>query len=272
MYQLNITNIIILIIPYDYIGAYTNTLQDHYVLILSNDKSGGYYVDLATNHYKLGSNTYALDIFNNWQGICIEPNPIHHIQILSHRRCELFVNPVSSKPGEEVLFRFENPGDAGLGGLGILSLIDIINKNYIFNVIIGGIVGEQFDNKGSNAGDVHLITTTLTSILDQANAPRKIDYLSLDVEGAEFYVLKDFNYTKYTFSILTIERPNEDSHYVLIKNGYKFITLLSDYGECLYLHNTTNNFEYWVNKYHHIGVTPHWHNKKKEYLLLSQIF
>ena len=100
------------------IGAYTKTLQDHYVLIFTNDKSGGYYVDLATNHYKLGSNTYALDIFNNWQGICIEPNPIHHIQILSHRRCKLFVNPVSSKPGDEVIFRFENAGDAGLGGLG----------------------------------------------------------------------------------------------------------------------------------------------------------
>ena len=105
--------------------------------------------------------------------------------------------------------------------------------------------------------------------MDEANAPRVIDYLSLDVEGAEFYVLKEFNYNKYIFSILTIERPTEDSHYVLIKNGYKFITTLSDYGECLYLHNTTNNFEYWVNKYHRIGLVPHWHNQKKGYLLAS---
>ena len=107
--------------------------------------------------------------------------------------------------------------------------------------------------------------------MDQANAPRVIDYLSLDVEGAEFYVLKEFNYDKYIFSILTIERPTEDSHHVLIKNGYKFITTLSDYGECLYLHNTTHNFEYWVNKYHHIGLVPHWHNQKKGYLLLNSI-
>lgn len=108
---------------YHFIGAYTSVKQDHYVLILTNDKPGGYYVDLATNHYKLGSNTYALDLFNNWQGICIEPNPMHHIGILSNRRCKLFVNPVSSKSGEEVRFRFKNDGDADMGGLGTCHII-----------------------------------------------------------------------------------------------------------------------------------------------------
>lgn len=151
------------------------------------------------------------------------------MQILSNRRCELYINPVSVNPGEQITFRFENPGDAGMGGL-------------------GGIVGEQFDNKGSGDHDVHLITTTLTAVLDNAKAPRNIDYLSLDVKGAEFYVLNAFSFSKYIFSIVTIERPSEDTHYVLIKNGYKFITTLSDYGECLYLHNTTNKFEYWYNK------------------------
>ena len=80
-------------------------------------------------------------------------------------------------------------------------------------------------------------------------------------------MLRDFSFNKYIFSIITIERPTQESHFVLIKNGYKFITTLSDYGECLYLHNTTAKYDYWVNKYHHVGKTPHWHNQKREYLL-----
>ena len=50
-------------------------------------------------------------------------------------------------------------------------------------------------------------TKSLLSILDEAKAPRTIEYLSLDIEGAELYVMEHFPFDTYTFLVITVERP-----------------------------------------------------------------
>ena len=73
----------------------------------------------------------------------------------------------------------------------------------------------------------HLInevkTKSLVSILKNYNAPKIIDYLSLDVEGAEFDVLKNFNFTDYKFLSMTIERPSKELNDLLFRNNYVFV-------------------------------------------------
>lgn len=61
-------------------------------------------------------------------------------------------------------------------------------------------------------------------VLEDCNAPKIIDYLSIDVEGAEERVISVFDFEKYSFLCITIERPTrflrdlfEDQNYVLIK-------------------------------------------------------
>ena len=66
-------------------------------------------------------------------------------------------------------------------------------------------------------------TKTLEYILDKFNAPKIIDYLSLDVEGSELRILKNFPFNKYTFLALTIERPPIELEEILFKNGYVFV-------------------------------------------------
>lgn len=46
---------------------------------------------------------------------------------------------------------------------------------------------------------------TLDSLLDKAGAPRVIDFLSLDVEGAELPVLKGLDFNKYRFKYMLVE-------------------------------------------------------------------
>ena len=55
---------------------------------------------------------------------------------------------------------------------------------------------------------ITLPTKTLEQILDQINAPDVIDYLSIDVEGAEERILGRFPFDRYTFTTITIERPS----------------------------------------------------------------
>ena len=71
----------------------------------------------------------------------------------------------------------------------------------------------------------------MENILDNFNAPKIIDYLSLDVEGHEYTILSTFSFTKYKFRCITVEHnePHVGSKQqmlireILEKNGYKFV-------------------------------------------------
>ena len=56
---------------------------------------------------------------------------------------------------------------------------------------------------------VELVTATLDEILAKANAPQWIDYMNLDVEGAEYDVLLGFSFDKYKVGSWTIEHNYE---------------------------------------------------------------
>ena len=68
-----------------------------------------------------------------------------------------------------------------------------------------------------------------TIVLEALNLP-KIDYFSLDIEGAEFPVLKNLNWNKIDISSLSVEinhageifdGTREDIHELLLKNGFE---------------------------------------------------
>jgi len=239
--------------------------QDVLVSLLLKDKSKGFFVDLAANHYKARSNSYNIEQYDYWNGVCIEPNPAYLLGLLSHRKCLIFINPVSDKLNERVKFRFHHDG------------------------LFGGIVGEDFDNKdletsviqsssGNNSVssnntspldvDSYLYTVTLETVLDFVEAPRVIDYLSLDVEGAEENVLRHFNFSKYNFSMITVERPNIRLHNRLIAHGYLFVyTLKGGFGDCLYIHHTIGDVQAIMKKYHSPSRVPGWDRHHRPYLL-----
>ena len=45
----------------------------------------------------------------------------------------------------------------------------------------------------------------LAGIILANNAPRDIDYISIDTEGSEFSILKELDLNKYNVSIFTVE-------------------------------------------------------------------
>lgn len=54
------------------------------------------------------------------------------------------------------------------------------------------------------------VATTMTDILDRSNAPNLMDFLSLDVEGAELEVLKGLDFNTYNFKYMLVEHNNFD--------------------------------------------------------------
>lgn len=186
--------------------------QDEVVLALLRNKTNGYFVDLAANDAIVLSNSYALEKHYRWTGLCIEPNPMYWYNLTHTRKgCQLVGAVVGSHRMDTVNFLFKN--------------------------VYGGIVGEGFDNGNrwrSHAQRAY--TVSLEEIFRRFDAPRVIDYLSLDVEGAEELVMEGFPFGEYTVRILTIERPTVGLRALLEGHGYRQILRLSRWGETLWVH------------------------------------
>jgi hypothetical protein len=70
--------------------------------------------------------------------------------------------------------------------------------------------------------------------------------------------------------MVTIERPNEHSHYILTKNGYYFMYQMAWFGECLYLHRSIPKFEMLRAGYEQHTI-PQWDLELKSYLIERDI-
>ena len=66
---------------------------------------------------------------------------------------------------------------------------------------------------------------SLNDFLEQHNAPREIDYLSIDTEGSEFEILEDFPFEQWNIRLLTIEhnftQRRADIRALLERQGYR---------------------------------------------------
>ena len=142
---------------------YGQARQDELVHALLRNKTNGFFVDLAANDATLLSNTYALETFYNWKGVCIEPNPLYWSNLtLLRPNCTIIGAVVGAQRLQQVHFRFE-AGDHG------------------------GIADAGFDNgKRWQRNSELRYTVPLLEILRHrvpGGSPTDIDYLSLDVEG-----------------------------------------------------------------------------------------
>lgn len=176
--------------------------QDRLVLNLLDHKRNGFFVDLAARYWQRGSNSFTLETYYDWQGICIEPDNLFSRGLVLNRTCLVVCNnPVTYKNYQTVFFNYKINGHNKRG-----------NEN-----------GEK-------------TTVTLNTILDASNAPSKMDYLSLDVEDHELAVLSKFNFKKYQFQVMTVERPPKRLHELLNRHKYRWLTQLrGNFGETVYI-------------------------------------
>mmetsp|Transcript_23904 Transcript_23904/g.39539 ORF Transcript_23904/g.39539 Transcript_23904/m.39539 type:complete len:325 (-) Transcript_23904:41-1015(-) len=189
---------------------FSQARQDEVVTTLLKGKRNGYFVDLAANDATVLSNTYSLEKKFGWTGLCVEPNPVYWAN-LTYRDCQVVAAVAGNERMEEVYFR--DAGDKS-GMLGFDN-------------------GYKFQKESRPR-----YTVTLTEILTRFNAPKNIDYLSLDVEGAEEFIMQHFPLKDYTISVMTVERPQESLRALFEKNGFKFITRLTKWGETLWAHES----------------------------------
>lgn len=179
-------------------------------------KKNGFFVDLACADGVHINNSYFLEKHLGWSGLLFEPNPGYRDLISANRSSPLITKCVSDVANQTVRFRIDNG-------------------------MLGGIVSDDTDNNKSlrgselkNAEIIEIETTTLLEELDKINAPNLIDFLSLDIEGAEWIALRNFDFNKYKFVCMAIERPNEELDMLLEKHGYRQVAHLKY--DVIYVH------------------------------------
>jgi hypothetical protein len=85
---------------------------------------------------------------------------------------------------------------------------------------LGGIV-EHVNSHRDKVADkerVRLTSMTPTQILERVEAPKTIEYMSIDVEGAELEILEAFPFDTYTVKLLTVEHNYEEPKRTQIRN------------------------------------------------------
>lgn len=166
-----------------------------------------FFIDLAANHAWKLSNTLHLEQ-NGWDGLCIEGSPEYWYDLARSRNCTVFgafVGGNENEDGKKI--------EIALGSA------------------FGGIINESMNNKPGKinrktSAQVSRELVSFSTILQISNSPRMIDYLSLDVEGAETLILKDFPFDQYTFRFMTIEQPQPDLEKLLNYHGYREVMKL----------------------------------------------
>jgi FkbM family methyltransferase len=165
-------------------------------------KRNGYFVDLGGGHPIDDSNTYFIENCLGWRGLIIEPNKSSFELLDEIRASKVTKRAISSTSGMLKEFRFDNNS-------------------------LGGFVGEEYDNNLRNrrneleAAEIEtIITFSLNDTLIEFHSPKNMDFLSLDVEGAELEVLIGIDFDRFKWRCMTIERLNLEAALLLDAQGY----------------------------------------------------
>jgi len=171
-------------------------------------KKSGFYVDIGAHHPFRFSNTYIFYKLG-WRGINVDALPGSSKEFVKRRRDDIFVETLVSDQDDEIIYyAFQEPA---------LNTIDRELAEYRIQQ------GWKLERK------FYLKSQTLAHIFDKyLPAGERIDFLSIDVEGADYSVLKSNNWEKYRPQMILvellssdIEKITEDKIYLLLKEkGY----------------------------------------------------
>jgi FkbM family methyltransferase len=192
--------------------SHSQIFQDLFVYFFSNKKKNGFFLEIGAADGINISNTYLLEKKFNWNGILCEPNPLHKINILKTRRSILNTNIIDGRKSQKKNFYIHDNG---------------------FNSSLNKI--KKFHKK------ISIKAISLNSLLKKYQCPKVIDYISIDTEGNELNILKNYNFKEYIVKIFSIEHNfnifNRNKIFnIMKKNNYKRILKNISFMDDWYIH------------------------------------
>lgn len=181
----------------------------------------GFFIELGANDGLTQSNTAYFEKNKNWHGILIEPIPHRFLECLENRSSRNHILCCACVP-----FNYKEKFVEIL--YSNLMSVPTSLKQQITDPTNHANIGLQFLPNHETTFSFGSLAKTLNSILEEANSPEIIDFISLDVEGAEIDVLQGIDHERYKFRFLLIEnRDFKELDAYLQSIGYEFLEKLS---------------------------------------------
>jgi len=135
---------------------------------------------------------------------------------------DVFVNKILQK--NQGFFLDVGAGTGGLTG----QSVEFYSNTYFFERYRGwkGIAIDYDQNWYNNVKNkrtatvscVDLLKVNVNEHLESLNCPEEIDYISLDVDDAQWKVFNEFDWDKYKFRVLTLEHNLFQSHDIKLQS------------------------------------------------------
>jgi FkbM family methyltransferase len=168
--------------------SFSQNGEDLILDALLGHRRSGFYVDVGCNHPTNISNSYRFYL-RGWSGIAIDANAEFGSGWMRTRARDKFIAACVSDEPREVEFKiFESRA---------LSSID----------------GQKFYDNDQHYKLVRvdrLQTKTLTELLDECHAPSEFAFLSVDVEGHDFEVIRSLEFDRYSPEVVLVELNGTD--------------------------------------------------------------
>lgn len=187
--------------------------QDLFALAASGTTEPRYFVEFGATDGVSLSNTWLLEKQLGWDGILAEPARIWHDSLRSNRSCSIETRCVAGVSGQKTSFL---EVECGVHGSPELSSIESYANN--------GDWASKIRLKESTAYEVE--TISLGGLLDEHNAPGEIQFLSIDTEGSEFEILKQYDFGARKIRSICVEHNYQKPvrsmiHALLRSHGYR---------------------------------------------------
>jgi FkbM family methyltransferase len=181
-------------------------LQDLWVGYELGERREGFFVEFGATNGIANSNTWLLEKKYNWRGILAEPNPLWHAALAQNRNSTIDHRCVSSASGKKVRFLTTDAVDPELSGVAEFAS------------------GDHFAEVRSRGVEIEVETVALNQLLIDYHAPVRIDYMSIDTEGSEYDILRNFEFSSHVVELISVEQNSQteaDVDALLAGQGYQ---------------------------------------------------
>jgi FkbM family methyltransferase len=190
-------------------GFYGENGQDKWVVErILNHKRNGFFVDIGANDGVAISNSYYLEKNLGWTGICVEPMPKVFSKLKENRKCVCVQACIAGQDGMAEFLEVE--------GSMLSSLASTLNQAH------------QERIAGGSIRQLSLPCYSLNSLLRQ-HGVSQVDFMTIDTEGAELEILRNFDWRGARINVLCVENTYHGDLLpeLLYAHGYKLSTILN---------------------------------------------
>jgi FkbM family methyltransferase len=195
---------------------YSQEKQDEYLeTTIFKGFKNGFFMDVGAHDGVSLNNTFYFEKNNNWTGINIEPIKLVYNKLVENRPNCINLNlAVCNNDGEADFIRNSGYTEM-LSGL-----------KYKYNDKHKKRIISENSTTNSKSYIIKVNTKKIETITDEYNI-KHINYLSIDVEGAEFDVIKSINFDKLYIDVIGFESNYEEESKEIIlylqSKGYNVI-------------------------------------------------